>query len=437
MIFFDLPPWMASLFVFIFGTLLGSFLNVCVYRLPRQSGLWASLKSLLHPPSACPRCGTPIRPIDNLPVIGWLRLRGRCHSCRSRIAIRYPAVELLNGLLAVGLYWLEVPPERFADLADSPLITPLGPTSDECAVSDLWQVHLRFAFHFLLCEVLLVAALIDFDLQVIPKSVTDPFLPIGVAGMAVGGMYLLPVATALPPFFGDVASLLESADEPQQFRPDWIADHPHLHGVACGVVGLIAGGLPVLLIRWVGAFTLKQEAVGLGDVYLMAVAGAFLGWQPALVSLALSLMFAMATILTLAVAGTLRVHGGTMIPYGPFLSLGSAATLFGWPWIWPRTLHLFDAIVAYPVAAAALATGFFTSLVVTLAAIQVVKRIVGIRQAPGHDGGVWTAADQNHYLAGERPETQTGQWSRPDWPGASAGRGQSFGERWKNGTRTQ
>lgn len=432
---FDLPPWLATAFVFVFGTVVGSFLNVCVYRLPQHAGLWASLKGLTHPPSRCPRCGTPIRTSDNLPVIGWLRLRGRCRACRTKIPVRYPGVEFINGLLLVAVYWYDVPAARFASVADAFSTTPFGPTSAEFPLADVWHVHARFAFHAVLCELLLVASLIDFDLQIIPKAVTDPAVPAGILGMSLGGMYLLPITIDLPYFAGGEDGLPRLTADGVPLVPAWVRSHPHLHGLACGVAGALAGALPVLGVRWIGGAILRQEAVGLGDVWLMAAAGAFLGWQPTLVALLLSLIFSIATVAVVAVLGLLRIGSGTMIPYGPFLAAGSAAALFGWPWIWPRTMRLFsEMVVSWPITLGFVVT-FGVALGAALILVQFAKRLLGIRPLSWPEGGDWTPADQAMYQAGERPGLRTGLWPGAQWPGGDAGRGQQYLQHWRGDNR--
>ena len=99
------------IWLFVLGAVLGSFLNVCVYRIPQHERLIDQLRGLVSPGSHCPRCKAPIRKTDNIPIIGWLRLKGRCRNCRGRISFRYPLIELLNGLLFVVVYWLELPHE--------------------------------------------------------------------------------------------------------------------------------------------------------------------------------------------------------------------------------------------------------------------------------------------------------------------------------------
>ncbi len=128
--------------VFLLGTIIGSFLNVCIYRLPR--GL-----SIVSPSSRCPSCNTPIRPYDNIPIMSFLLLGGKCRYCKSRISIRYPLVEALNGIMYVLSVW------RFG----------LGP-----------HTPLVFAY----CSALVVITFIDLDFQIIPDIITIPGIAVGL-----------------------------------------------------------------------------------------------------------------------------------------------------------------------------------------------------------------------------------------------------------------
>jgi leader peptidase (prepilin peptidase)/N-methyltransferase len=148
-------PWAALPF----GVVFGSFANVLIHRLPRG-------ESVVHPPSACPRCGAAIRARDNLPILSWLLLRGRCRRCRAPISVRYPLVELANGLL-----WLLA-----AHLS--------GPT-------------LRAAVLCLLATALLVLALIDLEHQLLPDAITLPGTALGLAASFLPGSPLSPLEAAL------------------------------------------------------------------------------------------------------------------------------------------------------------------------------------------------------------------------------------------------
>jgi leader peptidase (prepilin peptidase)/N-methyltransferase len=128
--------------VFVLGSLIGSFLNVCIYRLPRNL-------SVIFPSSRCPSCSIPIKAHDNIPLLSFLLLRGKCRYCKKRISLRYPLVEALNALLYVLVLW------RFG----------LG-----------WHTPVLFAF----CSAMIVITFIDLDFQIIPDTITIPGIPIGL-----------------------------------------------------------------------------------------------------------------------------------------------------------------------------------------------------------------------------------------------------------------
>ncbi len=147
------PMWFLLLAVAALGAVMGSFLNVCIYRIPRGM-------SVVSPPSACPGCGTRIAPYDNVPVFGWLWLRGRCRSCRTPISLRYPLVEALTGLVFLFLGW------RYG------LSWELLPA-------------LYFA------GAMIVVTLVDFDARIIPDAITLPGVLLGLAAS-----FLTPVTLA-------------------------------------------------------------------------------------------------------------------------------------------------------------------------------------------------------------------------------------------------
>lgn len=425
MIVYDMPWWIVATYVFALGAVVGSFLNVCVHRLPMHTGYWKPIQGLWTPPSRCPKCMTAIRKTDNFPIFGWLRLRGRCRSCGLKISWRYPAIELFNGLMVVALYFLNVPIERWSDLSDSFLTTPLGPFASDTLLSEFWLVHARFLTHWLLCELLLVAALIDLDLTIIPAVVTDPWILVGVAISAVGGIWLWPIDYDLPFGIAEVALMqnaIETGSPP--LRPEWVNLYPVAHGIAASVAGAATGFLSVWSIRWVGTKIIGIEAVGAGDVWLMAMVGSFLGWQPTIIAMFLSLFFALGTIFLRLAAGRFEP-----IPYGPYLSLGSVTTLMGWHEIWPKAAQIFD---LGPFFLAALGVVMLILLAVILWIVQLVKRALGIEMYNDDPVLTWRSADQSMYQAGERPSETVGQWTRPhQWTGTLSGRGQQFGQDWR------
>jgi leader peptidase (prepilin peptidase)/N-methyltransferase len=144
---------------FLLGLVVGSFANVCIHRLPRG-------ESIVSPPSRCPACGTRIQAHDNLPVIGWLLLRGRCRACHAPISWRYPAVEAVNGLLWLALaFWHGPAPRSFVEMA--------------------------------LVSALLVLSLIDLDHKILPDVITLPGLAIGLTASFLPDSPVTPLAAVL------------------------------------------------------------------------------------------------------------------------------------------------------------------------------------------------------------------------------------------------
>jgi leader peptidase (prepilin peptidase)/N-methyltransferase len=244
-----LPPMLFA-FAFVFGAIIGSFLNVCIWRLPRD-------ESIVHPGSHCPQCGAPVRPVDNIPLLSYALLRGRCRQCATPISFRYPLVEILMGLLIVVLL------HRFG-------VSP------------------AFVAYTVFTAALVVVSFIDLDHQIIPDVISLPGIAVGLACSLLG----------IGP------SILDSA-----------------------AGALLGGGLLLAVAVGYHALT-KREGMGGGDIKLLAMIGAFLGWRAVLVTLVLGSLSGALVGMALIVgrgAGT-RVP----IPFGPFLALGAiCALLFG------------------------------------------------------------------------------------------------------------
>jgi leader peptidase (prepilin peptidase)/N-methyltransferase len=205
--------------VFLFGLAFGSFLNVCIHRIPRE-------QSVVTPKSACPQCHQPIKPYDNIPVLSWLILRGRCRHCRAPISPRYLAVELLTALLFLACYW------RFGDSI----------------------LTLKFcAFSFLIVGLVFT----DAEWKLLPDLFTLPGLAAGL-----GFSLLAPVNDIVAQLLPGIAELSFS------WRLLSLADS--LLGAAIGASFFY--GIAMLYLRARG-----REGMGLGDVKLMAMVGAFLG----------------------------------------------------------------------------------------------------------------------------------------------------------------
>lgn len=444
-LFLDLPAWLVFGFVFVFGTICGSFLNVCVYRLPQHphGHFWPALKGLWSPPSSCPRCRSLIPWRDNIPVLGWLLLRGRCRKCRMSISPQYPLVELFNGLLFVLVYWLEVPQGRFVALSESCLYSALGPQ----AVPGLggWSaeawIHVRFLYHLVLIEALLAASLIDLRLMIIPDTVTLPAMAVGVVGaVLVGRLQIVPVWFQEPRLAREFSYVgpdwLQWLVSDGPAIPAWIMRHPHWHGLAASLAGLAVGAGVVWLVRVVGAWGLRREAMGDGDVVLMGMVGSFIGWQPVLVAFFIAPLLVFALLLIRGVWRRLpwAARGGARwrdeIPYGPYLALGTLLTLLLWsrigPWAESRIFGLGPLLL--PIGVVGVVT-----FALLLLAMRGIKRLLGIPDGWESAPGAWTAADQHQYLAGEQVDRFTNRWRCPDdWPGTAASRGTLFHERWRS-----
>jgi len=243
------------LVLFAFGAVIGSFLNVCIYRIPRN-------QSIIWPASRCTSCSNPINFYDNIPIFSYFFLRGRCRSCKAKISGRYPLVEALNAFLYLLVFW------RYG----------LG-----------WST----AIYFALCSALIVITFIDYDFQIIPDRITLPGIPIGL----VAGSFILPDPFLRATSLGLIASVIGAA-----------GGFSFFYGVA------------YLSLR-----ILKKEGMGGGDIKLMAMVGAFMGWKTVLLTTFLgSLLGAVIGVGLMVFRGREK---GSLIPFGPFLAMGTLISL--------------------------------------------------------------------------------------------------------------
>jgi leader peptidase (prepilin peptidase)/N-methyltransferase len=247
----NMSPLLVDWYIFFVGLCIGSFLNVCIYRIPLG-------QSIVRPASACPQCRAAIAWYDNIPLVSYIILRGRCRGCKMRISIRYPLVELLCGLFAM-ITWM-----RFGFNATS-------------------------LVYFLFIAALLVITFIDIDHRIIPDIITLPGIP---AGFLLS--FILPQIT-------------------------WRES----------LIGIVAGGGILLAIAWGYQFFTGKDGMGGGDIKLLAMIGAFLGWK--------GVFF---TILASSFVGTvvgiaLMVRAGKgmkmALPFGPFLAIGAILFIFFGP----------------------------------------------------------------------------------------------------------
>jgi leader peptidase (prepilin peptidase)/N-methyltransferase len=239
--------------VFILGTLFGSFANVCIYRLPQRL-------SIIFPGSHCPSCQEALRPWQNIPVLSYLLLGGQCARCKTVISLRYPLIELSNGLLYVFLYY---------------------------------QYHLsvQTVVFALLTTALLIVSCIDLAHTIIPDAITLPGIVVGLGT----SLWLTPV------------------------------------GLRNALLGVGLGGGLFLLMAVLSVVILTREGRGGGDIKLIAMLGAFLGWQAVLVTIFLAAVLGAGVGLTLILIR--RKGRREPLPFGPFLALGALLAM-----VWGDTI---------------------------------------------------------------------------------------------------
>jgi len=271
-----LPEIFGFVFIFAFGAIVGSFLNVVIHRVPNE-------ESIVFPNSACPKCKQPIKPYDNLPILSWLILGGKCRNCKEKISPRYPAVELLTALLFVLVFWQ----------IGFNLFLPV------CLIFAAAMVALIF---------------IDAEHMILPNVITYPLL-----------VFALLVRLIFPLFISaEYFTDLQSAPLTYfQNYPVWLVS---LIGAVFG--GLLGGG-SLWLVGAIWKRLRGVDAMGLGDVKMMFAVGAFLGWKLTFLSIFLGAF-------TGALAGIIVIYTQkekdfqAQIPFGIFLGLGSIiALLFG------------------------------------------------------------------------------------------------------------
>ncbi len=274
-------PFM-SILSFCWGACIGSFLNVCIYRIPKE-------ESVVHPGSHCPACNTPIKWFQNIPVFSWLALRGRCASCNVRISPRYIGVEFLTGCLFL-LAWLQ-----FGIVPGGRLLS-LDPITSLAVIPVYWLVIMG----------LVLGTFVDFDHMIIPDRVT-------LGGMLMG----IVASTLVPPLHG---------------AENWTG------GLLQSLIGLAAGFGSLWAVAVLGEFAFKKEAMGFGDVKLMGAIGAFFGWQAVLFTL-IAASFS-GTLVGVTLILSRRKEMQSRIPFGPYLALGSLLWMFWGTRLWEAYLNL-------------------------------------------------------------------------------------------------
>jgi len=236
------------LFAFVFGAIAGSFLNVCIFRLPRE-------ESVVHPPSHCLQCNHKIRWYDNIPLFSYLLLKGKCRSCKAAISKQYPLVELLNGLLTAALFY------RFG-------------------------ISVTFAALFLFCSALVVIIFIDLEHQIIPDEIS-------LSGIVIGFIF-----SFILPWQSWLNSLL----------------------------GILLGGGSLFLVAWGYEKLTGKEGMGGGDIKLLAMMGAFLGWKA--VPFIIFISSLAGSIIGISIMLICKKDSKLAIPFGPYLAFAAILYVF-------------------------------------------------------------------------------------------------------------
>ncbi|MDD5196085.1 MAG: prepilin peptidase [Candidatus Omnitrophota bacterium] len=256
-----------NIIVFIFGSVIGSFLNVCIHRMPKS-------ESVVWPRSHCPKCSKRIPGYDNIPFISFILLKGRCRFCKEKISLRYPLVELITGLLFLAFFMR-------------------------------YGLSYNFFFYAVLASALIIATFIDMKHRIIPDEISIGVLIIGFILSSVRGVNLNPLSFSFKPMLSSFFGILIGAGI--IYLTGWLFDlvyfkllkNPPING--------------------------ETESMGVGDVKLLAMIGAFLGVPRTVLTFFIAPFFgAVIGIITLI---TKKDH---TIPYGPFLSLAALISIFWW-----------------------------------------------------------------------------------------------------------
>lgn len=310
----DLPPAFWYVTWILFGLIVGSFQNAAIHRLPRE-GLTMS-----HPKrSLCPKCGAQLTWRENLPLVSWLVQGGKCKSCKAPIHWRYPAVEVLNAGLFALVAWLSGP-----------------------------EPSLLLGVHLVVVAALVVATFVDFEFFEIPDEIS------------IGGMFLAPLACLAVPALHDDTWLARYLTDPAVLE---VSGVDRVAALAAGLVGMAVGGGVLILIGRIGSALYGRDAMGFGDVKLLAAAGGFIGPGGALIALFLASFAAslaglgnMLRFFVLlrrraaarGVSKPVRRHlavariAGRYLPFGPYLGLGIGVVLLAWKNVSTLLLQAFQ-----------------------------------------------------------------------------------------------
>ena len=297
-----ISPVLYEALAFILGLIFGSFLNVCITRLPKH-------ESVVMPRSRCPQCGVPIHWYDNIPLLSFLLLQGRCRSCKQTIPWRYPIVEL-----AVGLWFAVV------------VFRCLDSSSPSVSLSTEWHIALILVgLGIAILGFLLIGLMImDWQTLLLPDAFT-------LTGIAIG-LFLVFIRAA---FLGPTEDqVVLSNHHITLTSPGGVTDHGNLfftgpEALIMGRIAAICGAaFLLLLVRWLYKALRHREGMGLGDVKLLAMIAAFLGFWPAILALFLGVLLATTYAIFLLIRG--KAGAASKLAFGSFLAIGGLiAASFG------------------------------------------------------------------------------------------------------------
>ena len=272
------PPAFGYIVAGIFGAIIGSFLNVVVHRVPLE-------ESIVFPNSRCPSCGAAIAFYDNVPVVSYIVLRAKCRHCKAGISFRYPAVELLTAALFVAVAWHD-------------------------------GLSAALPFDLVFASALLALVFIDAEHMILPNVITYP----GIV-FAVVARIAIPYLSGTP-HFDDLPSLSQGA---LAGMPLWVTS------LVGALIGALLGGGSLWLMGWTWEKLRGIEAMGLGDVKMMFMVGAYLGWRLTILTIFIGVFSGSIIGIFLMVRSGQR-NMQMLLPFGVFLGLGAIASLlFGAP----------------------------------------------------------------------------------------------------------
>lgn len=263
------PPAFGYILAGVFGAIIGSFLNVVIHRVPLE-------ESIVFPNSRCPSCGAVIAFYDNIPVLSWMMLGAKCRGCKERISFRYPAVELLTAALFVAVAWHDG-------------LSPALP------------------FNLVFVSALVALIFIDAEHMILPNAITYPGMV-----FAVIARLAIPYLTGTL-YFDDLPSLAHGAFAGM---PVWVTS------LAGAAIGALIGGGSLWLMGWTWEKLRGIEAMGLGDVKMMFMVGAYLGWR-------LTILTIFVGVLSGSIIGVMMMarqrdrNMQMLLPFGIFLGLGA------------------------------------------------------------------------------------------------------------------